>query len=204
MPGPALQIAGAFAFASLVLGGVAVQAQGTRDAVSQRDSERLAELVNDYRAQKGLPRIPISPSLTRVAAAHVNDMANQPNGGLDMLKATDPVSGEPCSPHSWSDQGAWNPVCYTPDNRYAQNMWDKPSEITEGAYFDYGFEIAYWHEVDAKPQAALDWWKKSSMHNGVIVETGQWEGSNFQAMGVAVGGKFAFVWFGRSPDTAEQ
>jgi hypothetical protein len=165
-----------------------------------RAVERLTRIVNDYRQRKGLPRIPYSPMLSRVAQAHVDDMAAQGDGGLDVLKTRDPRSGERCSAHSWSSRGNWTPVCFTLDGRYAQAMYDKPREITRGAYRGDGIEIAAWSSMGITPEFALELWQDSRAHDRVILEEGVWRGSNWQAMGVALGGNFAFIWFGKEPD----
>jgi hypothetical protein len=165
-----------------------------------RAVERLTQIVNDYRQRNGLPRIPYSPMLSRVAQAHVDDMATQGDGGLDVLKTRDPRSGELCSAHSWSSRGNWTPVCFTLDGRYAQAMYDKPREITRGAYRGDGIEIAAWSSRGITPEFALKLWRDSRAHDQVILEKGAWRGSDWQAMGVALGGNFAFIWFGKEPD----
>lgn len=165
-----------------------------------RAVERLTRIVNDYRQRSGLPRVAYSPLLSRVAQAHVDDMARQGDGGLDVLDMRDPRSGQPCNAHSWSDDGDWTPVCFTPDGRYAQAMWDKPKEITRGAYQGIGIEIAAWSSRGITPEFALELWQDSRPHDDVILERGPWRGSDWQAMGVALGGSFAFIWFGKEPD----
>lgn len=165
-----------------------------------RAAERLTRLVNDYRQRNGLPRLPYSPLLSQVAQAHVDDMAAQGDGGLDVLDTRDPRSGELCSAHSWSARGNWTPVCFTLDGRYAQAMYDKPREITRGAYRGDGIEIAAWSSRGITPEFALELWQDSRAHDQVILEEGPWRGSNWQAMGVALGGNFAFIWFGKEPD----
>ena len=51
----------------------------------------VADVINRYRQEQGLPAIPISVSLTLVAEAHVKD-----------LQAANPVTGS-CNLHSWSN-----------------------------------------------------------------------------------------------------
>ena len=165
-----------------------------------QSASALAVLVNQYRAKNGLPPVALSPLLTRVAAAHVADMASQPDGGLSVLKQTDPKTGLECSPHSWSNKGPWTAVCFTGDNRYALAMWSKPREITNGAYSADGIEVGAWDTIDITPAVAIQSWQMSPSHRAVILEQGAWEGSNWQAMGVAIGGHFAYVWFGKEPD----
>lgn len=169
-------------------------------AKSLQDPAALAELVNAYRVKNGLPPVPLSPLLNKVAEAHVADMASLPEGGLSVLETTDPETGQECSPHSWSAKGSWTPVCYTADGRHALAMYSKPREITGGAYSAIGFEIASFDTIAITPAIAIETWQKSPGHRTVILEQGAWDGSNWQAMGVGIGGHFAFVWFGKEPD----
>ena len=46
-------------------------------AAADPASERLIDLIFDYRAQNGLPAIPVSPSLSNVAALHVGALHNR-------------------------------------------------------------------------------------------------------------------------------
>src|SRR3982751_5003165 len=56
---------------------------------------KLYNLIMAYRANNGLPSIPLSVSLTEVAHIHVLDLEiNRPDS-----------SG--CSLHSWSEKGKW-------------------------------------------------------------------------------------------------
>jgi hypothetical protein len=160
--------------------------------------QELASLINAYRATRPLPGVPVSRSLSIVAQWHVIDLfAHRPNQGTDSR-------GLPCNLHSWSGKGVWTPVCYTPDHAYAAGMWDKPQEITRGLYPNNGFEIAsaypdgYGYQMT--PSIALDSWKGSTGHSSVILEQGDWDGSNWQAMGVGIYENYAVVWFGHSAD----
>lgn len=155
----------------------------------------LARLINQYRAANGLPPIALSRSLTNVAQAHVIDLQdNRPNSGTD-------GRGLACNLHSWSNKGAWSPVCYTDDHAYASGMWSKPREIT-GLYTDNGFEIALGGSdgYQATPEAALQAWQSSSGHNAVMLQQGTWSRMNWQAMGVGLYGSYAVVWFGVAAD----
>lgn len=150
------------------------------------DEQKLYELIMEYRAQKNLPAIALSKSLTTVAQIHVKDLEeNQPDKG-------------DCNMHSWSDKGNWTPCCYTPDHARAKCMWEKPQELTP--YTGYGFEISYWSSGGANAQASLNGWKGSSGHNSVIVNLGIWKKYNWQAIGIGIYGKYAVVWFGAEKD----
>lgn len=154
----------------------------------------LANLVNDYRRANGLPPVPLSRSLTLVAERHVRDLdRHRPDTGSDSR-------GLPCNAHSWSSAGDWTPVCYTPDHHYRELMWNKPREITRGAYDGNGYEIAVGSGGFAMtPEVALRQWRGSAAHNGVILQQGPW-GEPWRAMGVGLYGGYAVIWFGREPD----
>jgi hypothetical protein len=161
------------------------------------EETKLGSLINEYRASLGLPNIPLSRSLSTVAQWHVRDLEwNNPNSGSD-------ARGLPCNAHSWSDEGAWTPVCYTSDHFYAEGMWFKPREITNGVYPTHGFEIAMggvgWTATAATSLAA---WQSSPPHNNVIIEQGPWAGYRWPAMGIGLYEGYAVVWFGRTTDPA--
>lgn len=158
------------------------------------EETKLYNMINDYRKSKGLHAIPLSKSLTKVAKLHVQDLVeNKPDNGYG------------CNPHSWSDKGEWSACCYTPDHKQSKCMWDKPRELTK--YTGDGFEIAVGENACCSDFAmsadyALSSWKKSPGHNQVIVSSGMWSAGMFkwQAIGVALDGPFAVVWFGAKED----
>lgn len=158
------------------------------------DEVVLARMINDYRAYHGLPPVPVSRSLNAVAEAHVRDlMRNRPDDATGFGRGR-------CNMHSWSSSGPWKPVCYTRDHSRASAMWSKPREITRGAYSADGYEIAFWSGGEITPGFALDGWRDSPGHNDLIVEDGPWRGADWQAMGLAIHGNYAVVWFGKEPD----
>lgn len=157
------------------------------------EEQKLYDLVMEYRAEKGLPEIPLSPSLTIVAQTHVKD-----------LMENDPTSDE-CNLHSWSSNGNWTPCCYTDDHAEAEKMWSKPSELT--SYTGNGYEIAsyYWSSNPIKQmtaEQALEQWKNSSGHNAVLINKSNWKDNNWQAIGIGIYGNYAAIWFGEEPDSS--
>jgi hypothetical protein len=146
---------------------------------TKADSEELAKLINDYRASIKLPRVPISPALTKVAQAHVRD--------LNVNKPTK----EGCNMHSWSDQGSWSACCYDSSKEAARCMWKKPKEIA--GYKGNGYEIAA-NASGITPEHALVLWQKSSAHHAVMINKDQWK-DPWRAIGVAVEGDYAVAWF---------
>ncbi|GKV57375.1 hypothetical protein NCCP2222_33220 [Sporosarcina sp. NCCP-2222] len=163
------------------------------DAATLTEKEKeLAKLINDYRISLGLKPLPISKSLTTVARTHVVD-SNQyaPEKNVD-------VRGVKCNLHSWSSNGKWSDVCYTPDHEYAKRMWDKPRELT--SYPGNGYEISVYYSAEMSPSVALKAWQGSSGHNNVIIGDGAW--SNLSTMGIGIHGNYAHVWFGKESDPA--
>lgn len=147
----------------------------------------LAAVINAYRRDKGLDTIPLSKSLTMVAEAHVKD-----------LEENNPATGV-CNGHSWSGKGNWTACCYTADHAQAQCMWDKPREITGGAYSGNGYEIAA-RGSNMTTQKALNAWKGSDAHHRVILSQGKWASHPWKAMGAAYSDSWACVWFGEQTD----
>lgn len=150
---------------------------------------RLASLINAYRIEHGLPAIPVSVSLTRVAQVHAQD--------LEQTRRADQ-----CNMHSWSAAGAWSSCCYTSNHAQAQCMWVKPRELTRGTYQGDGYEIAFGASGVVTPEGALRGWKNSLAHHAMIVNKNMWAASKWQAMGVAVTNHHALVWFGEAADPA--
>jgi len=183
----------ALAGAVLVLCGLFGQTTGEGPlSTAERD---LADLINGERAAAGLPAIPVTVSLTKVARLHVADLnAYRPDTG------TDP-RGQACNLHSWSSHGTWTAVCYTDDHYYSTMMWNKPGEITS-VYDDNGYEIAHGGGSDVTPAGAMNGWKSSVAHLDVILERDIWANSLWQSLGVAISGKYAVAWFGEDPDPA--
>ena len=148
-----------------------------------RDAAALASLINDYRERIGLPRVPISPALTKVAQAHVRD-----------LNVNRPVTDR-CNMHSWSKRGRWSACCYD-GSRSARCMWTKPKEIA--GYPGHGYEIAA-RSSGITPAHALELWQQSPAHHHVMINKAQWT-KPWRAMGVAIEGDYAVAWFGELAD----
>jgi uncharacterized protein YkwD len=135
----------------------------------------------EYRIELGLPEIPISNALTKVAQLHCEDLAkNHPDTGI-------------CNLHSWSNQGIWSSCCYTDDHAKASCMWDKPKELT--SYNFPAYEIASSSSGLMTSKMALDIWKKSKPHNDVITNKDIWK-EQWKAIGIGIQGSYAIVWFG--------
>ena len=173
----------------------------TGSKIDEDDLKRAKELVrviNQYRREQGLDEIPYSPRLTDVAKWHVYDLeVNKPSGGS-------------CNLHSWSDKGehrdflaknnvSWNSCCYTSDHARKQCMWNKPREISDGAYKANGYEIAA-RNRGMTSHRALEQWKASPLHLDMILNRGKWAKSKWKAIGAAISSRYAVVWFGKETD----
>jgi hypothetical protein len=153
----------------------------------------LYKLINEYRAQKGLPEVKLSASLCFVARTHAKDQTEN-------FK-----DGNRCNMHSWSKNAAWSSCCYTPDHKKAKCMWDKPRELTN--YQADGFEISFYSSFPySTPEAfagdILNGWKKSPGHNDVIMNKNIWKSMKWQSIGIGIYGEYVNVWFGATEDSA--
>jgi len=159
------------------------------DVCLSAEEGKLYDMINEYRKQYNLPKIPSSRSLTYVAQLHVWDLnVNKPN------------SKTSCNMHSWSDNGSWTACCYTSDHAKASCMWGKPRELTN--YTGNGFEISHGtFGYNANAESALKGWKNSSGHNNVIINKSIWADNKWNAIGIGISGGFAVVWFGTAEDT---
>ena len=182
---------GAFLLALLAGCGVPTGQRGTEMLQSQAEAPNpVAMSVNAYRQHRGLAPIPVSLRLTQVAAAHVADLEAHYRRGTS------------CNMHSWSANGSWTPCCYTPDHARKECMWNKPSEITGGAYSATGYEIVAYYSDPITPERALQIWQQSDGHHIMILNRGQWYDNTWRAMGAAIGTHYAVVWFGEQADRA--
>ena len=156
------------------------------------EEAELARLINEYRYANGQNAVPVTRSLTEVAQRHVYDLDQyQPDGGTD-------YRGVLCNMHSWSNQGFWRSLCYTPDHAYAAGMWNKPREITNYQYLGNGFEIAY--ETYAQANAPEGFRVLLSAYDDIILNKNFWANYDWPAMGVGLYGHHAVVWFGDVED----
>jgi hypothetical protein len=158
--------------------------------------KRLAELINAYRVQNGRSAHPLSRTMMTVAGAHVADLTENPT-----------IDSGSCVPHSWSRENGllWSGCCYTVDHAQAGCMWDKPREISAGLdmiqYTGNGYEIALRGYEGNTPEQVLEAFVASPPHRAVILSTGGWEFlDTAPAMGAAMRGKYAVVWFGDARD----
>lgn len=148
------------------------------------DSEeaKLYRLINQYRAQFGLPAIPLSPSLSLVANRHVRDL----DSNLGYLT------------HGWSN-------CPYASNDFSSYscMWEAPQRLGT-PYPGKGYENAHGGSggYTASAESALRSWQSSSGHNAVILNQGTWQDYPWNALGIGIYQGYAVLWFGEEPDPA--
>ena len=151
--------------------------------------EELYKRIMEYRKANGLPEIPVSKSLSFVAKLHVRDLESH----------NVPTSS---NAHSWSSNGPWQSVNYTPDHRHAKLRWAKPRELTK--YTGNGYEIVYMNSASARVQDAFVAWRASKSHDTVMLNQDGWRRINWNAIGVGIFGRYAAVWFGEEMDPEPQ
>ena len=181
----AVKIVLLIALLALPLISCAIEPEGDEDA-----GKKITHLINDLREEQGLDPISVSESLAIVATKHAKDL--QENG----------VISEDCNAHSWSDDGNWEPCCFTNDGSALECMTDKPEEIT--GYPDSGYElVARLNGAYISPQEAMEVWQSSEASLDIILSRGSWAGKKWKAMGAARNKEFAVLWFGETYEPAD-
>ncbi|NEP57844.1 MAG: CAP domain-containing protein [Symploca sp. SIO2G7] len=149
----------------------------------ESEEAKLHQLVNQYRAQNGLPPIPISPSLTLVANRHVRDL----DENIGQLT------------HGWSN-------CFysSSDSSTWPCMWEAPQRFGT-PYPGNGYENAHGGtgRYRASAESALRSWQGSNAHNNVILNRGIWQDRDWNALGIGIYRGYAVLWFGQEPDPAK-
>jgi uncharacterized protein YkwD len=147
------------------------------DSVDQEETT-LYNLVNEYRVEKGLSPISLSPALSLVANRHVRDL--QENAGS--------------LTHSWSNC-AYN----SNDSSTYFCMWEAPQRLGT-SYTGNGYENAYGSSGSATATDALAGWKQSPAHNDTILNQSIWKDVTWNALGVGIYQGYAVIWFGEKTD----
>ena len=175
---------------------IGIFATDSVEEICLSDNEQsLFEQINTVRNENGLSDVSLSRNLTMVAKMHAAD-----------LQENKPYDEQLCNPHSWSDRGVWEACCYRTDHSNADCMWKKPSEITD--YEGDGYEIvAFWMSGEDPSQeisygTALRMWLESPGHSNVILNKMSFAKVEWNAIGIAVSGNYASVWFGMDKDDA--
>ena len=146
----------------------------------------LYKMINEYRQQYALPAVPLSKSLCYVAALHVKDLSlHHPDQG-------------PCNFHSWSGKSFWKPFCYPREENKKNSVWDKPRELT--TYPSKAYEIVYWENNPLLTDTIIMVWKTEDYFNSFLLNSGKWQGKQWNALGIAVYENYACAWFGEVTD----
>ncbi|MEM9219384.1 MAG: CAP domain-containing protein [Cyanobacteria bacterium P01_F01_bin.150] len=140
----------------------------------------LYRLINQYRADNGLPPIAASKSLSTVANRHV----------LDLQENIGSIT------HGWSDA-----EYDATDSSTWPAMWEAPQRLNT-AYEDFGFENAFYSSAGATAEDAFRSWRESDGHNAVILNQDIWSNSEWNALGVGIYGDYAVMWVGEASDPA--
>jgi uncharacterized protein YkwD len=155
-----------------------VEAQSCVGDDLEAEEEKLYQLLNDYRAQNGLPAIPRSPALNLVANRHVRDLA----GNVRRLT------------HGWSNC----PYDASDSTTYAC-MWEAPKRLNT-AYSGMAYENAHFKSDGATAESALSSWQASEEHRAVLLNQDVWQTYDWQAIGVGIYENYAVLWFGKEAD----
>ncbi len=158
---------------------VNIYASSPQDGL-ESEEVKLINLINQYRAQNGLPAIPKSKALTTVANRHVQDITENV-GTLT---------------HAWSD------ASYDAnDSKTWPNMWKAPQRLNTG-YPGNGYENAFGGSGGfvATAENSLNSWKSSPLHNAVILNQGIWQNQKWNALGVGIYKGYAVMWVGQEND----
>ena len=157
-------------------------------AISDVETEIL-NLINDYRAENGLPELQISQALCYVADTHVKDLFNN--------KPQDKTG----SLNSWSNKGNWKAINYSKDKNAVRKTKKKPAELTK--YKGQSIEIAYYNKGIVNPSDIVDSWKLYPQFNNVILNLQPYSSPKWEVMGIAEYNGYVCLWFGPTTDNAE-
>ena len=149
------------------------------DSVDQEETT-LYNLVNEYRVEKGLSPISLSPALSLVANRHVRDL--QKNAGS--------------LTHSWS-----NCAYDSSDSSTYPCMWEAPQRLGT-SYTGNGYENAYGSSGSATAIDALTGWKQSTAHRETILNQSIWKDVTWNALGIGIYQGYAVIWFGEDVDNS--
>jgi hypothetical protein len=148
------------------------------DEISSQEKE-LYKIINDYRVANKLPPVAILEALSLVANRHLLDLTNNVKFFT----------------HGWSD------CPYDIKNEKTWNCVTEAPQRLKTNYQGQGYENLYRNlGGNATPQLALDAWKKSPLHNNLILNLDVWKDTSFDAFGLAISGNYAAIWFGTQSD----
>ena len=74
-------------------------------------------------------------------------------------------------------------------------MWKKPKEFNRSWRNGNGYEVSVGGGGGMTASIALRQWKKSTLHNDVLVNQGMWSNSRWTKLGAAFVGNNGNAWF---------
>jgi len=143
----------------------------------------LMDLINDYRAQKGLNDFRAEETLCETAWYHSWDqqMSSYPKG---------------ISKHSWGtnskDGYSWNACTYDIKRPATYSCSGDKPKIFNSSWKKGGFELYFGQGIKAKASSALKAWKNSEGHNAMLTE---W--LDMKVFGAAIYRGSANAWIAR-------
>lgn len=144
------------------------------DTLDAREKE-LFRLINEYRAQNKLPPLVLSDALSVVANRHLLDL----NINVKYL-----THGWSNCPYDIKNQNTWNCVLKAP-------------KMLGVKYDGNGYENLYRNlNTVATPPLALEAWKKSELHNALILNLNIFKDLKWDGVGIAISSNYAAIWVG--------
>jgi len=144
------------------------------DTLDAREKE-LFQLINEYRAQSRLPALVLSDALSVVANRHLLDL------NINVKAFT----------HGWSN---------CPYDIKNEKTWDcvlKAPKMLGVRYDGNGYENLYRNlGAAATPPLALEAWKKSELHNALILNANIFKNLKYDGIGIAMSSNYAAIWVG--------
>lgn len=142
------------------------------------DEKTLFDAVNKFRSDNNLQPIKPSAALSVLGNRRVLDLRQ------NMKTLT----------HSWS-----NCVYDINDEKTWPCLLESPTRLRT-SYTGQGYETLYRTSRPlVTPSAAIEAWRKSSLHTTIILNQGMFADMTWVELGVAIDGPFAALWFGHSP-----
>lgn len=168
---------------------VDIYAPSAQDGL-EPEEQKLYNLVNEYRAENGLPPVLASKALTLVANRHVLDLAEN----LDYVNQPD---RDAISTHTWSD------APFDRDNPATHpSMWNAPQRFETG-YPGNGYEMTFnISEGFATAEDALAEWRSPLSDASILLNQGTSANKQWHGLGVAIHENYAVLWFGEELDPA--
>jgi hypothetical protein len=144
------------------------------DTLDAREKE-LFQLINEYRAQNRLPALVLSDALSIVANRHLLDL------NINVKSFT----------HGWSN---------CPYDIKNEKTWDcvlNAPKMLGVKYDGNGYENLYRNlTAAATPPLALEAWKKSELHNALILNSNIFKKLKWDGIGIAISSNYAAIWVG--------